>query len=56
MSSQTKYENLVGWDCSGSVGGSEFYHDKTQQIVEEYDSSNTIFFRWDNNSIEISKY
>ena len=54
MSSEN-IENYVGWDCSGSVGGSKFYHHKTQEIVSKYDEKNTYFYRWDSDCMKISK-
>ena len=60
----SKFENkltVVAYDCSystsegcsGSVAN--FYHSETQNIVSALDESTTLFIRWDDKHIEISK-
>ena len=57
----SNYENLVAYDCSYSTSPScsgfdtSFYHSKTQSIVKDLDSSNTIFVKWDDKHSVISK-
>ncbi len=55
--SYSKYDNAVFYDCSGSTGfgNPKFYHLKTQQIVKPLNSANTLFVRWDDKALEISK-
>ena len=57
----SNYENLVAYDCSHSTSPScsgfdtSFYHSKTQSIVKDLNSSNTLFVRWDDKHTIISK-
>jgi hypothetical protein len=57
----SNYENLVAYDCSYSTSplcsgfDTSFYHSKTQSIVKDLNSSNTLFIRWDDKHTVISK-
>jgi hypothetical protein len=57
-------EYMLGYDCSGSTQHAEFYHRKTQEIVENVldkhevfleSSSNVIRLRWDGAVVEMTK-
>jgi hypothetical protein len=61
LSKYSQYENLVAYDCSYSTSYScsnfdtTLYHSKTQDLVKNLDSTNTLFIRWDQNHTVISK-
>ena len=59
-------EYMLGYDCSGSTNNSDFYHRKTQDIVERLidncevaidgkDVTNVIRLRWDGAVVEMTK-
>ena len=59
-------EYMLGYDCSGSTNNSDFYHRKTQDIVERLidncevaidgkDVTNVIRLRWDDAVVEMTK-
>lgn len=59
-------EYMLGYDCSGSTGNSDFYHRKTQDIVERLIDNcevaidgkhvtNVIRLRWDYEVVEMTK-
>jgi hypothetical protein len=61
LSKYSQYENLVAYDCSYSTSyycsnfDTTLYHSKTQDLVKNLDSTNTLFVRWDQNHTVISK-
>jgi len=61
LSKYSQYENLVAYDCSYSTSYScsnfdtTLYHSKTQDLVKNLDSTNSLFIRWDQNHTVISK-
>ena len=61
LSKYSQYENLVAYDCSYSTSDScsnfdtTLYHSKTQDLVKNLNSENTLFVRWDQNHTVISK-
>lgn len=60
-SNYSKYDTIVAYDCSYSTDphcsgfDTSFYHQETQKIVKDLDSSKTLFIRWDGEYLEISK-
>ena len=61
LSKYSQYENLVAYDCSYSTSPScsdfdtSFYHSKSQDLVKNLNSTNTLFVRWDSKHTIISK-